>query len=111
MECCDIESVDIRGFQRWPDLVADLDWREPMWNQILALVHDSEMALPENLGNMNAAEFSRGSLERDKSWIVTTHGVPRSEERGMWMAAIDCSPAAAKTDCQIYPTISIHSPK
>ncbi len=82
------EGVAAFGWEAAPALVRQLDWKQPIWDQIMELIHDSEMAQPHNLGSMEAAEAGTGETEKEKHWIVTTHGAPRSAERLEWLRRI-----------------------
>ena len=85
-------GVTAGGFERHPDIERELDWRMPIWDQIVQLVRDTGMSTPDNLGCMRAIEMSRdeadGTVTKREAlqvWTVSTH-VGSDRERQEWMA-------------------------
>lgn len=96
------ESVTFHAINHVPDIERELDWQTPARDQVLQLIHDPELARPQEFGTMKAAEktrLDRNNLapdERGKHWIVTTHGKPGSAERMQWLARMIASPYSAR---------------
>lgn len=85
-------GVTAGGLQRHPDIETTLDWRVPIWEQIVQLVHDAALSALDELGCMRAIEMSRdeadGTVTKREAlqvWTVSTH-VGSDRERQEWVA-------------------------
>jgi len=105
------EGVHFAGIWRYPDIYRTLEWRIPIWDQVLELICHPALTRPEEFGSMEATEKAlvlpdgaASQTEADRHWIVVTHGAPRSPERREWIERLLASPYSATLGARRQPT-------